>query len=172
MLVNIANFATISYACSQLARDWRIIIRWTQWVILRTTAALSRKSWCNKSRDNHRLWCYYVHCLHWVHYGPLVRINVKKVAPGRKCYIHIQGCWSQRTGGWVSYAHSVFGWSVNPVSTKGEDYAYHITFCPSRFFDLPTALIWNMNSSLLLYISKCAVRRHFNRINYLLSTSW
>ena len=32
-----------------------------------------------------------------------------------------------------------FDRSVNPISTRGLDYAHHITTCPSRFLGLPEA---------------------------------
>ena len=34
-----------------------------------------------------------------------------------------------------------FDRTVNPISTNGEDYAHHITTCPPRFSDFPSALI-------------------------------
>ena len=44
-------------------------------------------------------------------------------------------------------ATSVSGRSVNPISTKGADYACHSTASPSRFSDLATALYPRVNSS-------------------------
>ena len=37
-------------------------------------------------------------------------------------------------------AHPICGRSVNPISTRGTDYAHLITTGPPRFSDLPTAL--------------------------------
>ena len=34
-----------------------------------------------------------------------------------------------------------FGFSVNPIPTRGEDYAYHITDCPPGFKNLTASLV-------------------------------
>ena len=46
-------------------------------------------------------------------------------------------------------AHPDFRRSVNPISTRGTDYAHLITTGIPRFSDLPTALDYNRESILL-----------------------
>ena len=43
-------------------------------------------------------------------------------------------------------APPVFGQTVNPISTKGADYAHHSTTSPPGFSDLATALRWQFLS--------------------------
>ena len=40
----------------------------------------------------------------------------------------------------------VFGRTVNPISTRGTDYAHHSTECPTGFSDLATALVLNVQT--------------------------
>ena len=46
---------------------------------------------------------------------------------------------ASRWAGWA-LAHSEFGSSVNPITTRGTDYAHHITVCPPRFENLAASL--------------------------------
>ena len=41
---------------------------------------------------------------------------------------------------WWALAHPEFGVSVNPIPTRGADYAHHITACPSGFENLTASL--------------------------------
>ena len=50
----------------------------------------------------------------------------------------------------------VFGRTVNPISTRGADYAHHITTGPPGFSDLPTALDSEPDSSLKHQMSNTA----------------
>ena len=43
-------------------------------------------------------------------------------------------------GHWGECPPPDFGKYVNPISNRGDDYAYCITTAPFRFLDLPTAL--------------------------------
>ena len=45
--------------------------------------------------------------------------------------------------------HPDFGRSVNPISTRGTDYAHLITACTPGFSDLPTALCMPKSSTFL-----------------------
>ena len=45
-----------------------------------------------------------------------------------------QGC--RKPGGWGVFSPIVFGITVNPISTKGTDYAHHSTTSPSGFSNL------------------------------------
>ena len=42
-------------------------------------------------------------------------------------------------GGWA-LAHLEFGSSVNPITTRGADYAHHSTTCPPGFLTLGASL--------------------------------
>ena len=46
---------------------------------------------------------------------------------------------SDAASGWA-LAHPEFGVSVNPIPTKGADYAHHITACPPGFENLVASL--------------------------------
>ena len=52
------------------------------------------------------------------------------------------GC-SAAASGWAGWAlaHPEFGSSVNPITTKGADYAHHITASPPGFENLAVSLI-------------------------------
>ena len=52
-----------------------------------------------------------------------------------------------QTGDWGYFSPSVFGQTVNPISTRGADYAHHSTTSPPGFSDLGTALELNRMSS-------------------------
>ena len=43
-------------------------------------------------------------------------------------------------GGLGGLAHPEFGSSVNPILTRGADYAHHITACPPGFENLTASL--------------------------------
>ena len=45
---------------------------------------------------------------------------------------------SDAASGWA--AHPEFGCSVNPIPTRGADYAHHITACPPGFENLAASL--------------------------------
>ena len=49
---------------------------------------------------------------------------------------------SAAASGWAGWAlaHPEFGVSVKPISTRGADYAYHITACPPRIDNLTASL--------------------------------
>ena len=49
---------------------------------------------------------------------------------------------SDVASGWAGWAlaHPEFGVSVNPIPTKGVDYAHHITACPPGFENLVASL--------------------------------
>ena len=49
---------------------------------------------------------------------------------------------SDVASGWVRWAkaHPEFGTSVNPIPTKGADYAHQIAACPLGFENLPASL--------------------------------
>ena len=46
----------------------------------------------------------------------------------------------RKKGGWGASVPPVFGQTVHPISTRGEDYAHHSTTIPPGFSDLATAL--------------------------------
>ena len=55
---------------------------------------------------------------------------------------------SDAASGWVGWAlaHPEFGSSVNPITTRGADYAHHITASPPGFENLAVALkLWILN---------------------------
>ena len=52
----------------------------------------------------------------------------------------MQGRRNGRTLG--ASAPPMFGITVNPISTRGADYAHHSTTSPLKFSDLATALPW------------------------------
>ena len=45
--------------------------------------------------------------------------------------------------GWV-LAHPEFGSSVNTITTRGADYAHHITASPPGFENLAASLLWEV----------------------------
>jgi hypothetical protein len=45
-------------------------------------------------------------------------------------------------GDFAGFNISMFGRTVNPISTRGADYAHHSTTNPLKFSDLATALPW------------------------------
>jgi len=49
---------------------------------------------------------------------------------------------SATVSGWTGWAlaHPEFGSSVNPIPTRGADYAHHITDCPPGFENLAASL--------------------------------
>ena len=49
---------------------------------------------------------------------------------------------SDAVSGWAGWtlAHPEFGISVNPIPTRGADYAHHITACPTGFENLTASL--------------------------------
>ena len=49
---------------------------------------------------------------------------------------------SDAASGWARWAlaHPEFGSSVNPIATRGADYAHHITACPPGFENLTASL--------------------------------
>ena len=49
---------------------------------------------------------------------------------------------SDVASGWAGWtlAHPEFGSSVNPIPTRGADYAHHITACPPGFENLTASL--------------------------------
>ena len=57
----------------------------------------------------------------------------------RRMITYQQGC-RQRVGAGGASAPPVFDRSVNPISTRGADYALHSTTSPPGFSDLATAL--------------------------------
>ena len=50
---------------------------------------------------------------------------------------------SAAASGWAGWAlaHPEFGSSVNPITTRGADYAHHITASPPKFENLAASLI-------------------------------
>ena len=50
--------------------------------------------------------------------------------------------YSDAASGWAGWAlaHPEFGSSVNPITTRGADYAHHITACPPGFENLTVSL--------------------------------
>ena len=50
-------------------------------------------------------------------------------------FLEYLGYISAAASGWTGWAlaHPEFGSSVNPITTKGADYAHHITASPPRF---------------------------------------
>ena len=46
----------------------------------------------------------------------------------------------RKVGAWGALASPMFGRTVNPISTRGADYARHSTTSPPKFSDLATAL--------------------------------
>ena len=53
-------------------------------------------------------------------------------------YFKVHMFCSDAVGGWAGWE---FGSSVNPIPTKGADYAHHITDCPPGFENLVASLI-------------------------------
>ena len=47
--------------------------------------------------------------------------------------------------GWASLAHPEFGSSVNPITTRGADYAHHITASPPEFEIQAASLSMDVN---------------------------
>jgi len=60
-------------------------------------------------------------------------------------YIPLSAAASGRAG-WA-LAHPEFGSSVNPITTRGADYAHHITASPPRF-EIPAASLQLITSQL------------------------
>ena len=55
---------------------------------------------------------------------------------------------------------SMFGRTVNPISTRGADYAHHSTTSPLKFSDLATALPWFVilpHNPKIIDLSTCTV---------------
>ena len=52
---------------------------------------------------------------------------------------------SVAASGWAGWAlaHPEFGVSVNPITTRGADYAHRITVCPPGFENLAASLQYN-----------------------------
>ena len=71
-----------------------------------------------------------------------------KIKPKRKCRPVVPGCAG------CAMAHPIIGRSVNPISTRGTDYAHLITTGTPGFSDLPTALSYK----------KQPVKKFFGRI--------
>ena len=69
----------------------------------------------------------------WIVLGKLFTIFVTRLHNCR-CRPVVHGCAG------CAKAHPDFGRSVNPISTRGTDYAHLITTGTPRFSDLPTAL--------------------------------
>ena len=73
----------------------------------------------------------------------------------------VRPCYSSdaasKRAGWA-LAHPEFGSSVNPITTRGADYAHHITACPPGF-ENPAASLYNVktcrqiNEAVILYTS-------------------
>ena len=62
-------------------------------------------------------------------------------------YFHLHGLvilGSAAASGWAGWdlAHPEFGSSVNPITTRGADYAHHITASPPGFENPAAALLW------------------------------
>ena len=57
-------------------------------------------------------------------------------------YSNPKGLSSDAISGWAkwAFAHQDFGISVNPIPTRGVDYAHHITACPPGFENLTASL--------------------------------
>ena len=53
---------------------------------------------------------------------------------------------SAAASGWAGWAlaHPEFGSSVNPITTRGADYAHHITASPPGFENPAAALLYHM----------------------------
>ena len=58
----------------------------------------------------------------------------------------IKCMYSDAASGWAGWAlaHPEFGSSVNPISTRGADFAHHITACPPGFENLAASLSSNV----------------------------
>ena len=77
-----------------------------------------------------------------------------------------QGCRSRGGGGdWGALAPSVFGRSVNPILTRGADYAHHITTGPSTFLDGAASLIRD-KSGEVYELSYFSLGLHWDEIFY------
>ena len=63
----------------------------------------------------------------------------------RTCNVRAEVCAesSAAASGWAGWAlaHPEFGSSVNPITTRGADYAHHITASPPGFENPATALL-------------------------------
>ena len=59
----------------------------------------------------------------------------------RKLFLHVSKS-SDAASGWAEWAlaHPEFGSSVNPITTRGADYAHHITASPPGFENPAAAL--------------------------------
>ena len=60
---------------------------------------------------------------------------------------------SDAASGWAEWAlaHPEFGVSVNPIPTRGADYAQRITACPPGFENLKASLMLNVIVSYLIF---------------------
>ena len=58
-------------------------------------------------------------------------------------YVSIQGCRKRGGLGGFTPPPPIFGQTVNPISTRGADYAHHSTSSPLGFSDHATALSIN-----------------------------
>ena len=58
---------------------------------------------------------------------------------------------SAAASGWAgwAFAHLEFGSSVNPITTRGADYAHHITASPPRFGNPAASLNYSYNLNLI-----------------------
>ena len=56
---------------------------------------------------------------------------------------------SDAASGWAEWAlaHPEFGSPVNPIPTRGADYAHHIIACPPRFENLTASLQLHIKGS-------------------------
>ena len=66
-------------------------------------------------------------------------------------YVFVWFMSSAAASGWAGWAlaHPEFGSSVNPITTKGVDYAHHITASPPGFENPAAALTLDFKYSLL-----------------------
>ena len=86
--------------------------------------------------------------------------------------VRLSAYYSDAASGWAGWplAHSEFGSSVNPITTRGVDYAHHITASP-RGFENPSAShitddlmkgennYFKYSSYLSLDVSRCPFQR-------------
>ena len=100
--------------------------------------------------------CVTLHSLHtW--YPPFYAGHVYTHSHYRRS---LQCCWNRdRRGGGAVAPFPEFGRSVNPISTRGADYAHHSTTCPPDFWPLLHPCKWLqklylMHSTSLLWLLK------------------
>ena len=65
------------------------------------------------------------------------------------CFIMIYSAAASGWAGWA-LAHPEFGSSVNPISTRGADYAHHSTASPPGFENPAAALLFHYKASGIL----------------------